>query len=281
MLTLLVFAIVILTFVRWVDRIARLGRMGTAIGAVEQATAAAMRRRRRAPHLQGVPSLPLQPLGRAIYARSVGYVQYVDVSALQACAERAQGQVVVLALPGKFAAPGVPLAHVSAPPGAVRDFDPQQVAQAFQIGDQRKFDDDPRFGLVVLSQIAGRALSPAVNDPGTAIDVIGTLVRLFTQWSEPVAGDDAAFDVHDRVEVPSLSLQDLFDDAFTSIARDGAESIEVGVRLQKAFASLGQLDDRAIAGVSRHHARLALDRACLALELPHDLATLRAVAEQE
>jgi uncharacterized membrane protein len=37
------------------------------------------------------------------------------------------------------------------------------------IGDGRLYDDDPRFGLVVLSEIAGRALSPGVNDPGTAI----------------------------------------------------------------------------------------------------------------
>lgn len=54
-----------------------------------------------------------------------------------------------------------------------------QIARAFLIGDERTFDDDPRFGLVVLSEIASRALSPAVNDPGTAIDIIGTFVRLF------------------------------------------------------------------------------------------------------
>ncbi len=49
----------------------------------------------------------------------------------------------------------------------------------------RTFEDDPRFGLIVLSEIADKALSPGVNDPGTAIDVIGTLVRLFTLWQSP------------------------------------------------------------------------------------------------
>jgi hypothetical protein len=39
-----------------------------------------------------------------------------------------------------------------------------ELVRAFHIGGDRVFDDDPRFGLVVLSQIAGRALSPAVND---------------------------------------------------------------------------------------------------------------------
>ncbi len=169
-LTLLVFAAVILTFVRWVDRIARLGRMGSTIDAVEQATAAAIRRRTSAPHLQGVAPRQTQLQGKPVYAEQIGCVQFVDVPALQACAERAQGRMVVSALPGKFAAPGVPLAHISTPAGAPSDIDAALVTKAFVIGKRRRFDEDPRFGLVVLSEIASRALSPAVKDPGTAID---------------------------------------------------------------------------------------------------------------
>ena len=277
-LTLLVFSVVILTFVRWVDRIARLGRMGTTIGAVERATAAAMNRRKRAPHLQGAPVQLQQVQGRPVYADSVGFVQYIDVPALQACAEKAQGRVVVSALPGKFAAPGVVLAYISAPPGATHDFDPAQVAAAFMIGDQRRYDDDPRFGLVVLAQIAGRALSPAVNDPGTAIDVVGTLVRLLVLWATPVDRQDKTRPVNDRVEVPALATRDLLDDAFTAIARDGAASIEIGIRLQKAMHALSSTGDAALCEAASHHAALALERAESALTLPHDLDTLRGVA---
>ena len=38
---------------------------------------------------------------------------------------------------------------------------------------------------VVLAEIASRALSPAVNDPGTAIDVLGRLVRVLSRWELP------------------------------------------------------------------------------------------------
>jgi uncharacterized membrane protein len=41
-----------------------------------------------------------------------------------------------------------------------------------------------RFGLITLSEIASRALSPAVNDPGTAIQIISSHVRLFSLWAE-------------------------------------------------------------------------------------------------
>lgn len=277
-MTLFVFALVVLTFVRWVDRIARLGRMGTTIDAVERATAKAMRERKRTPWLGGAPLRPLQTPGEPVFASRVGYVQHIDVGTLQACTESSQARVEVAALPGTFAAPGVPLAYLRLPAGATDDVDRQRLAGAFLIGDQRQFDEDPQFGLIVLSEIAGRALSSAVNDPGTAIDVIGTLVRLFTQWATPAPGDGDDAGINHRVDVPALATQDMFDDAFTSLARDGAGSIEVAVRLQKAFQSLAYVGDVPLQEAARNHALTALARARLALALPQDVTTLEAAA---
>jgi uncharacterized membrane protein len=63
-LTALVFSIVIVTFVRWVDRIARLGRVGTTVDTVERTAANAMRRRREAPALGGIPATGDNPRGK-------------------------------------------------------------------------------------------------------------------------------------------------------------------------------------------------------------------------
>ncbi|WP_269749768.1 DUF2254 family protein [Salinimonas marina] len=54
-LTACVFAVVIITFVRWVDSIARLGRIGSTIDKVEHATAQAMLRRQQQPAYGGIP----------------------------------------------------------------------------------------------------------------------------------------------------------------------------------------------------------------------------------
>ncbi|MDH3505033.1 MAG: DUF2254 domain-containing protein [Nitrospirota bacterium] len=278
-LTLVVFAMVILTFVRWVDRIARLGRLGGTIDKVETATAAALQQRRCAPTLGGVPAGPRQDGDRAIYGRTIGYVQRVDVTALQTYAEKYGGRITVAALPGTFVAPGRVLAYVTADSGVLTDIDTSQIAQAFLIGDDRIFDEDPRFGLIVLSEIASRALSPAVNDPGTAIDIIGTLVRLFAGWSEPLKESDTRPCECDRVEVPEISLRDMFDDAFTAIARDGAGTIEVAGRLQKAFESLASIEHAMMRSVARYHAGLALARAEKALDLPEDLDVVRKLAK--
>ncbi len=129
----------------------------------------------------------------------------------------------------------------------------------------------------MLSEIAGRALSPAINDPGTAIDVIGTLVRLFTLWVRSTA-DEPHAPTHDRVEVPELAVRDLFDGAFTALARDGAGMVEVGVRLQEAFRSLASLGDVAVRDAAIHHSRMALAHSERALALPEEIAAVREAA---
>ncbi|MGR7921148.1 DUF2254 domain-containing protein [Zobellella denitrificans] len=283
-ITVLILAMVIVTFVGWVDRIARLGRLGNTIEKVEAVTAASLRRRRAHPTLRGLPVEEGSPVGRAIYSVQIGYVQRIDIAALQACAQATRLRIRVAALPGAFVAPGRPLAYVSTDTGEAADIDEDRINRAFQIGTHREFDDDPRFGLIVLAEIAGRALSPAVNDPGTAIGIIGSLVRLFALWVEPaeVGGlDDIEYD---RVAVPELSLQDMVDDAFTVMARDGAGTIEVAGRLQKALAALAAMGDAGLRQAAIRHSHLALARAEAVPIQPHELALLRmlaAFAEQD
>lgn len=275
--TVINLAMVVLIFVRWVDRIARLGRRGSTIGKVETAAAAALQRRRCAPNLRGVPVRGDASAGSTpIYADTIGYVQRVDVSALQAFAEKQQMRIVVVALPGSLMMPGRVLAFV-------RDFqaeqdtdvDVQAIAKAFLIGKERLFDEDPRFGLVVLSEIASTALSPAVNDPGTAIGVITTLVRLLSLSNEPLGEHELQAPSYDRVEVPQLNVQDMFNDAFGAIARDGAAFIEVAGRLQQALQALavGRMRPAAIA-----QSRRALLYSEAAMQVTPDLEKLRALA---
>ncbi len=271
-LTLVVFAVVIITFVGWVDSVARLGRLATTIDRVETATAAALKRRKSAPTLGGVAVTLQRDNAQIVYGESVGYVQRVDVPALQRYAEKNGARIEVAALPGTFAAPGRALAYVTLDAGSSAQPDKSQIAQAFSIGDSRTFDEDPRFGFIALSEIAGRALSPGINDPGTAIDVIGTVVRLFTGWSQPIASDDKQPIQSDRVAVPELQVADMFDDAFGAIARDGAGTIEVVVRLQKGLESLAATGDEDMRNAAKQYARRALARAERKLEFPDDLA---------
>lgn len=281
LLAALVFTGVIITFVRWVDRIARLGRLGATIDTVETATADALQRRRNAPTLYGVPDTDIafaSASSRAIFSASVGYVQHIDIGAIQAWASARDVRVAIAALPGTFVAPGRAIAHVIGESLTKAEATESALIGAFQIGGDRLFDDDPRFGLVVLSEIAGRALSPAVNDPGTAIDIVGTFVRLFAKWNDPPTGPDGDAPTYDRVAVPELLVRDMFDDAFTSIARDGAGMVEVAVQLQTALQSLATIGSADMRSAANYHAKLALKRAAIALDVAEDVTAVREAA---
>ena len=174
-------ALIAVTILRWIDYLARFGRLGETIQRVEEATWKAMKTRLSHPHLGGRPMDGGAPADAwPVFTTSIGYVQHIDVAELEDCAGKVDRLVFVLAVPGAFADPARPVAMVSGP----QDDDiGNAVAQAFTVGAERTFDQDPRFGLCVLAEIASRALSPAVNDPGTAIDVIGRGVRLLAQWA--------------------------------------------------------------------------------------------------
>jgi len=277
--TLGFFLLVVATFVRWVDRIARLGRMSNTLAKVEAAAGDALERRRCAPALGGVPLSEAPGAGRAVHARAIGYLQRVDVAALQAFAVEHGARIVAGAIPGAFIDTTRPLAWVVAEAGAPgADLDLAAVAEAFEIGASRSYDDDPRFGLIVLSEIASRALSPAVNDPGTAIDVLGRLLRLLARTVEPLPDGEAPDMRCERVAVPRIVVTDMFDDAFNAIARDGAGTVEVMLRLQKALAALALLGDPSMREAAVRHGRRALARAERALDLPEDLARVRVAA---
>lgn len=272
----LVLVIVVLTFVRWVDRIARLGRVGAIIGKVEDATAGALGKRRKQPFLGGVP-VSGPAAGTPVYPDKSGYLQYVDVGRLQQHALKCGLRVRLDVLPGAYVGPTRALCHLTplehgAPAPAVPAL--SGFAHAFTIGPHRQFDDDPRFGLLALSEIARRALSPGINDPGTAISVLGTLRRLFEDAARAHADPEAEPPRCDRVAVPALELDAMFDDAFSAIARDGARSVEVVLCMLRHLGELGH-HGPAMRACAQLHADLMLARAEQALDFPRDLALVR------
>ena len=104
------------TILRWIDYLARFGRLSETIERVEEATWKAMETRLAHPYLGGRPfghgeaGVPVTAL--PVFAEPIGYVQHIDVAALQECAKTRDAQVFVKALPGVFADPSRPVAMV-------------------------------------------------------------------------------------------------------------------------------------------------------------------------
>ncbi len=272
--TAVVVAIVLATLFGWLDHLVHLVRLGDTIRKVEARVSQVIERRAQAPCLGGVAASGAPETNWTIGIEHPGYIQLVDAPKLQAVAERAGGYIAVECLPGALARPNRPLARLS---WEASDKDRNEIRDAFVIEDERSFDQDPRFGLIVLCEIASRALSPGVNDPGTAIAVVGAQQRLLMQWARDLKKprDPAPCD---RVSAPELQTQDLFDDAFGPLTRDAAPIIEVGVRLQKALASLAEAGPADYAPAAHTISGKALRHADKALALEEDRALLTELA---
>jgi len=295
-LTCLVFAIVILTFIRWVDSVARLGRVGSTVQKVEAAAMRAINHRLSTPRLGGKqqPKSVKEQGGdtskyQALTTDSIGYVQMVDMAKVQAWAEEQDTQVHIAMLPGEFCTPDKPLCYIQRfKPKSAGASDSKNsnesiestLLSAFQIGSERSFEADPRYGLVVLSEIASRALSPSVNDPGTAISILGSYARLFIQWAQKEKCEDINDIKYDMVTVPDMNTADMFDDAFTGLARDGASIIEVSIRMQKTLAAIAKTNDVNVAKTASEHARTAYERSINALTYEGDKETLNAIVNK-
>ncbi len=270
-ITVVVLGLVVITFVRWVDWIARLGRIGTAIEKVEAAAEKSLRRRRLNAALGARPVAEIDRSGTRVCGDNIGYVQHIDVEALQSCADEHDVVIHVAALPGAFVSHNLPLAFIEKKGDADDEPDHDKIVCTFAVGIARVFDDDPRFGFITLSEIASRALSPAINDPGTAIEIVDSFVRLIAGLVEPLDECEAKDPEYDRVRIPELKLDDMLGDAFRPIARDGAATVEVQIRLQKALELLADIDDPSLPSAATKQSRQALERASAALELKDDV----------
>lgn len=100
-------------------------------------------------------------------------------------------------------------------------------------GRERTIDQDPTFALRVLVDIATRALSPAVNDPTTAVQTIGYVEELLGALA-PAAGMPSA----GWLTVPTQGWTEYVALAITEISQYGASSVQVSRRLRALLEDL-------------------------------------------
>lgn len=274
-LTIIVFAIVIITFLRWVERISKLGRLSHTIKKVEDATAEAILIRKKEPLMGGAVVTSNFNKETPIFSKEIGYIQHINMDQLQELAIKTDATILLNCMPGAFTSPEKPLVYLTTGNTTVFKENINKLYKSFVIKDTRSFNDDPRFGLIALSEIASRALSPGINDPGTAIAIIGSHIRIFSLWLKDEENGKNRKIKYDRIVVPELSTADMFDDAFRPIARDGANNVEVMIRLQKALTAIHSTSSFEIKKLLISHSRQAYERAEIEMKFSMDLELLK------
>ncbi len=235
-------AFVLMSFLRWVALVSNLGGLDDTI---DRAETAALRVFRSVSTLGGLGGREYRenedvPTGTGIVSPQIGYLCHVDTPTLAAIASRLEIDIWLHVRPGTFVDTARKLATVTGE-ATLSDEDRDKLQSAFTIAPARDLSVDPRFALIVLSEIADRSLSASANDTGTSIRVMGVQLRLFAQWVETRRVVETQEVEFPRIYVPALSIHDLLNDAFMPTVRSGSAYIEVALRLQKSFRALANL----------------------------------------
>ncbi|GAB4094484.1 DUF2254 domain-containing protein [Flaviaesturariibacter terrae] len=185
------------------------------------------------------PSLTLPP--RRVLATASGYVQVRDDEALLLLACKHDSVLQLLRQPGDFVTAGTAIASVW-PGGAVSSAVEKSINAAFILGAQRTLVQDLTFGINELVEVALRALSPAINDPFTAmtcLDWLGTaLCRTCGRSFPPARRYDEQGQL--RLITSPITFGGLADAAFIQIRDYGRSSIMVLLRMLDCIATVAQ-----------------------------------------
>lgn len=124
--------------------------------------------------------------------------------------------------------------------GASRSLPEHALTSAIHVGATRTFEQDPRYAIRLLVDIAIRALSPAINDPTTAVQALDQIEDLLRRLGRRELDTGRAFDASGRLRVvfPTPTWDDYLGLAFDEIRQFGATSVQVARRMRSALIGL-------------------------------------------
>jgi uncharacterized membrane protein len=176
-----------------------------------------------------------------VRAPSAGAIQAVDIDGLTAFAREHGCLLVFRRSVGDFVPMGARILEVH---GAAVPADAStRLAGMVALGAERTIEQDPAFALRVMVDIAIRALSPAINDPTTAVQAIDYLEEALrvVGSTPPPPGATSPDRLASGVVMPVRTWADYISLSVTEIRTCGATSIQVLRRLRTMLEELDEL----------------------------------------
>ena len=203
-----------------------------------------------------------------------GVVSALDRARLVRAATAAGAVIEVRFGIGGYVPPGADLFAIR---GAAEDVDRVELSKGVILAEERTITQDPAFALRAIVDIALRALSPAVNDPTTAVQALDGIDALLMEFAARdlergrITGEDGAL----RVVYPNMVWEDLLDLALTEIRHYGADTPQIARRMRALLLGLAEQAPAARRGALDDH----LARLDTAVRAAYPDAAERAYAE--
>jgi uncharacterized membrane protein len=184
-------------------------------------------------HELGIP-------GRVVQHRGLSQIVLAaNLDELIAEAEKSKGVIEVVPQVGDFIATDEPLFKLY--DGAV-SLDEESLRSTVAFGPERTMEQDPTFAYRIVVDIALKALSPAINDPTTAVIAIDQLHRLLRKAGNQNLRTDEILDKSGRLLLifRTPNWEDFVHLAFTEIRQCGAANMQIARRLRAMIENLVQ-----------------------------------------
>jgi uncharacterized membrane protein len=233
----------VVVFLYLIDHAARLLRPVSIVCLVGKSGIAVIRRlyhEKTSRHdLSGSLRKPASPDRTVTHIGTSGIVIALDLAGLVIQARNAGGIIEFIPQVGDFVAVGEPLFHLHGGAGAIDDI---LLRGAVALGSERTVEQDPTFAFRILVDIAIKALSPAINDPTTAVLAIDQLHRLLRLVGlRRLRGEeirDAAGEL--RLVFRTPNWEDFVHLTCTEIRHCGAGSVQIMRRMRSMLENLMQ-----------------------------------------
>jgi uncharacterized membrane protein len=196
---------------------------------------------------QGVPDALAETEGYPVRARSTGYIQYIDPEIMLTLARENNLVIRLLRRPGHYVWPGAVVALVvagqpGAPAGRVDEQLEEQMRRAFQVGNGRTPTQDVEYAVNQLTEMAVRAMSPAINDPFTAMTcldhVCNGLVKFIRQGEKGSHYYDR--DGRLRLVLEPVTFDDLLSAAFDMLRHASCDNASVLLHMLTVIDAIGR-----------------------------------------
>ncbi|ARV59004.1 hypothetical protein BZZ01_10465 [Nostocales cyanobacterium HT-58-2] len=213
-------------------------------------------------HTQTLAEIPVSFEEEAlpIPANGTGYLQAIDDEELIKIACKYNLLIRLQTRPGKFVVQGSNLVLIF-PGEKVNQKLTKQINNAFILGKERTEQQDIEFPINQLVEIALRAISPAINDPFTAIRCIDQLSAGLCHLVQRSFPSSYRYDKNNKLRIiaEGVKFAELTDAAFNQIRQYGRSDVAVTIRLLEAIAAIATFTNNSkYQATLRHHADMIL-----------------------
>jgi uncharacterized membrane protein len=168
-----------------------------------------------------------------------GVVLAFDAEGLVAQARASDCVIELVPQVGDFLPKGDPLFEVR---GGAGSLDEARLCNTVALGAERTMEQDPAFPFRIIVDIASKALSPAINDPTTAVLALDQIHHLLRSLAGRRLDTGLVYDREKRLRLVyrTPDWEDFVSLAVVEIRQFGASSIQVARRLRALLEDLIQ-----------------------------------------